>query len=384
MSNLPKTLGMFGFHGINLAYASGEEYAGNCPFCLDESHFYVNSDTTQYECKKCHANGNGSSFLLKYLQRQLEDTELRDYKRLKGLRGIQIKTLKRFDAAWDGSRWLLPSYGSGQMVSDLRTWKPKSKQLLTTKGCKVQLFGLQHLRRNKSKRGTLWLCEGEWDAMALDSLLRRAGRTQDVVLAVPGAGTFKDTWVEYFTGRKVRICYDNDDAGDRGSKKAASKIAGAAKSISFLCWPDSKPSGWDIRDHCTSSAVGPRVTLNRLNKLFRDTHRRQDPDDVQSEDVTVIPKFKVVNNRPSFETVLRVFSQWLDMDSEMIKALKIMLAVIISEQFPGSPLWMYLVGPSGAGKTLILCSAQGSDQFLSLGFQSRTQYGPSRRRQTCW
>jgi DNA primase len=68
---------------------------------------------------------------------------------------------------------------------------------------------------------------------ALDTLARRKlGRLHHercVVLGIPSASTFSDAWAGYFTGRRVVLAFDGDDAGDAAAERfAAAVCAGAA------------------------------------------------------------------------------------------------------------------------------------------------------------
>jgi hypothetical protein len=62
------------------------------------------------------------------------------------------------------------------------------------------------------------LCEGELDAMRL---------TQSgipVTTSTGGASTFLPEWAEYFKGKNVWLCFDNDKAGNVGTRKALAYI----------------------------------------------------------------------------------------------------------------------------------------------------------------
>ena len=83
---------------------------------------------------------------------------------------------------------------------------------------------------------TAWVAEGEWDGLALQDLLERA-HSEDVVVAVPGAGVFKKSWVNLFDGRNVILSYDNDNAGVKGRDKAIGLLSGVAGSLRTICWP---------------------------------------------------------------------------------------------------------------------------------------------------
>ena len=120
------------------------------------------------------------------------------------LGGLQVQGL-------DGE-WLIPCRSEVGTVRDVRRYD--GKRVMSTAGCKSQLWGADRLAA--SQEGALvLLCEGEWDGMAARWMLRDSGR-DDVVVAVPGATTFKPEWASLLRGKRVVTVYDHDDAGDRG------------------------------------------------------------------------------------------------------------------------------------------------------------------------
>jgi len=58
------------------------------------------------------------------------------------------------------------------------------------------------------------------------------------------------------------------------------------------------------------------------------------------------------------------FEKWVKMTDDLVAGLKIMLAVVLSTELPGDPLWMYIIGPAGGGKTLLLTSLQDSNRTI--------------------
>ena len=239
-------VGAFECHGVEFTRTSGIQRIGTCPFCDKENHFHANQDTGQWDCKACGESGNVITFLGKIAELWHEETSEQDFKALAELRGIPATTLKKWGLGWDGDYWLIPARAPTGQVHDLRRWDPGSKKILSTSGCRTQLFGSDRLAN--SPAGTpVWLTEGEWDAMMLDHVFRTA-RSEDVVVGVPGAGTFKREWAPLFEGRVVNIVYDNDDAGRKGTEKAARALAAKATAMMAIVWPEETPDGYDVRD----------------------------------------------------------------------------------------------------------------------------------------
>jgi hypothetical protein len=188
-------------------------------------------------------------------------------------------------------------------------------------------------------------------------LLDLAGFTTDVVVWVPGAGIFKQEWVSFFKGMRVILCYDNDDPGDRGSMKAGHMLAGTAAEIIYLCWPDTLPTGWDTRDYVLDGrgrAVSAEEAVAILEGLCRYKHRR----DATPESTPLNPG--VEEETASYLDVLEVAGRWVQLNDDLRDAIAVCLAICLGNDIPGDPIWLYLVGPPGSGKTLILFMLQDS------------------------
>lgn len=363
-------LAPFQTHGFEPVGFAGEQAYGNCIFCGKSSKFYVHQDTGQFDCKYCGLSGNVYGFLEEVIRLYGRETSRRDYIKLSRLRSLPVDAFRNWGLVYDGTRWLIPCYSDKGTVRDIRYWSPLQKGIRSTKGCSVQLFGSDTLRNTSG--GRVYICEGEWDAMALHWLLDQLTTGESSVVAVPGAATFKDQWVPWFSGRDVVLCYDNDLAGQRGSEKAYSKLKGTARSISAIHWPSSVNDGYDVRDLITQGIEADtkvEVIFEAIQALIRTVSEKGDEGYIsvtggaQVISVGEIPEDQI----PSFKQVVRKFRKHIQMSPEMEDALRIAFAVAYSIDVPGDPLWIYLIGPPGCGKTLLLMALQGSDRCV---FQS--------------
>lgn len=348
--------------GMDLVRLPNGNAIGDCPLCGKPGHFFVDSETTQWDCKRCGESGNVISFMTKLALLMAKETHDIDIQRLSALRGIPVAGLKRAFVGYTGEEWWIPVFGSKGTVRDIRRWQREGK-LYNTSG-DLHLWGLREL--STTPAGTrVWLCEGEWDGIALRWLLDQTSSRADVVVAVPGANVFKRDWVNWFSGRRVTVCYDNDEAGDTGSKKAGEWIKPVAKEVKFLCWPDARPRGWDIRDF-VKEGLGKKITaeqgLQILEGLVKEHHRRHQPK--ASSAKPQAGSVGTASRLASFTDVLEVFAGWVKMDQDFHDALAISLATALSNVIPGDPLWFYLIGPPGSGKSLILMSFQDSERCL--------------------
>jgi AAA domain/Toprim-like len=89
----------------------------------------------------------------------------------------------------------------------------------------------------------LWLVEGEPDAIRLWSLGLPA-------VAVPGAGNWRDEWAARFTGRRwtVIVCFDCDEAGREGARRAAGGIVEAGGDARIVELDADRDDGFDLTD----------------------------------------------------------------------------------------------------------------------------------------
>lgn len=359
-----KKLQTFEWFGLNFKKATESEHVCDCPFCDKRNHMYANSITGQWSCKACGEEGNVLTFLKKYSNMIYQQTSKHEYRQLAKARGLPVKALRDWRLGWDGTQWLLPVWSEKKTCRDIRCWNPKSKIMKSPKGCKVQLYGWY--RASKLPTGaTIYICEGEWDAIALSWLLARAGVLNAAAVGVPGAGTFKDEWIEDLHGYKIVLCYDNDPAGEQGSVKAYNKLKDNVKAIQILKWPGQASRGFDIRDFIKGGFeqdMPIKKIFKRLKEFVVDAEDL--PVYVGEDDEVQEKEEEILDNPPTFEETLKVFEKWADMNQDLIDALKVLYAVVLSEKLKGDPLWLYLVGPAGCGKTMLLLTLQESGRCV--------------------
>jgi hypothetical protein len=347
--------------GVVTGEVIGDNTRCDCPFCGKEHHFYINVRTGQWDCKVCGKSGNHFNFL-KAVVDHMEDYTLAHPQKWDALaedRRIPADAFREDPVAWNylTSEWIFPAYSEKGTVRDVRRWSGRG--VMSTEGCKVQLFGLYTLAKDEHRRKRrVWICEGEWDGMALRWLLRACG-SNDLVLAVPGANTFKQEWVAFFKDCDLVFVYDNDDTGDKGSAKASRMLSQVTRRQRFVCWPETRKQGYDTRDHVgdgLAEGLEPLAILASLETLIRDEHRRALTGDATKPSTLA----REVGPPCSFTELVDVFKKWVKLDRDFVDALAISLAVPLSNSLPGEPLWFYIIGVPGGGKTLILGSLSQS------------------------
>jgi hypothetical protein len=346
--------------GVDLGEVINDNSRCDCPFCGKTHHFYVNVVTGQYDCKVCFREGNAFTFLRELTEHFAELTTPAKYRELADDRGIPPEAFPEWKVAWNPltKEWLIPVYNEKETVRDVQRWS--GKNTIATDGCTLQLGGLWSLTHAKDvrKRRT-FLCEGAWDGIALKWLLKECG-SSDVVVWCPGAGSLKKEWVGWFRDLDVVWMFDNDQAGDTGSLKGSEKLNGVARRQSFLSWPETKPKGWDIRDHIKDGLekrFDPRMILTDLEALIGPQHRRALSEGNPRTVATASRLDSEIGSPCTFSEVLSVFKKWVyPMSRDFMDCLATALAVSLGGNLPGVPLWFYMIAPASSGKSKILCS----------------------------
>jgi len=392
----PTGLQPFIFHGAELRWGgSSEEAIGQCVFCGKEDKFYVNVQTTKWQCFSCGETGNALIFLRKFWEECDRGTS--DYSTLMEDRGLlSLDTCVRWGCVKSilTGEWLLPAYDAKQRLHQLYRWVPIPtskgewrRRLLPTPGVHTEghahgMFGSFPLDLSRTK---LLVCEGPWDGMILWEALQgcEEKEEQPQVLATPGCNVFSEPWCSLFAGKDVSLLFDNDHPKKNprtGKLLQAPAYAGARrtarildrenddsrpKSIRWLKWSDGKgtyspelPDGYDVRDYFSQGAMaGERLELVRelLEKIvaaptewFIDNVRKERVGEsrVEMEPCT------------SWDELVLCWQKALEWTPNLERTLAVILAAIISTDTVGQQLWVRVMGPPATGKTT-LCEAIG-------------------------
>lgn len=351
----------FVWHGVIFkTIPESGQACGTCPFCDKPDHFYVNVETGQWDCKRCGAEGNVPTFLEQWLEHCIADTSGDDYNRLVELRrnACPSKTYERNRFGYDrqNKRWIFPVCHSSGLPQDLRTYR-EGKGIEATKGCKLGLWGAERLVY-ALENTEVYVCEGEWDGIVLDYVIRKL-RINAVAVATPGGGTFKNEWLELFSRKRVVLLYDADDAGDKGMMKVgygtvkqpnSGMLKGIVRSIRYIRWPMTLPDGYDVSDLFVESndvvdgwnnlqeliAPAPRIIGLTKEQLARSESHKSE--------LVPVP----------YQDVAAVYKKWFRLNDDAMGALRFILATVLSPRMTGASLWGYVVGSSGSGKTALI------------------------------
>ncbi len=259
------------FHhlGIEFINISGDERIGTCLLCDKKEHFYVNRNTGQWSCKSCGKEGNIYTFLSEYTRQIHLETTDEEFEPLVKTTGLPLRVFKDWSVGWNGVRFLVHYRHSKDTVTNIALYNKKGKFEKCLWGLPVQLYGMYRLKARAKKIKTVWIVEGHKDAWTLSHLLRNS--PTDIVVGVPGAGTFKADWARDLADYKINLCYDHDKAGQAGTRKALNELTVYTKNIEIFIWPKSTPfkekHGHDINDFYKDLKKKTKFNLQRLSRI---------------------------------------------------------------------------------------------------------------------
>jgi twinkle protein len=260
----------------------------DCAYCGDEKwHFYMNPDKGAFFCHKCNERGNlvtlkkhfgdfdreegnrmqsaarkpaegvqkafsakGKAYplldenkALEFHHRLLNDPEALAY--VTETRGISLETIKHFMLGLQtdktGIRWLtIPHYEGGKLVNvKSRSLPPSERTFRRVKDCRSILFNGGILGETLEE---VFITEGE-----IDSITLHDHGFNNVVSGTTGAGSFEPSWIDLLSKvKKVFLCYDQDEAGQKGVRELARRLG------YDRCWNVTLPEGQDVNEFFTS------------------------------------------------------------------------------------------------------------------------------------
>ncbi len=141
-----------------------------------------------------------------------------------------------------------------------------SKKMTYPKGS-AQLYDWSTLGAESDK---LVICEGELDRLLLIS------KGVSAVTSTHGAMTFKEDWGKQIGGgRKVYVCFDNDDAGRKGAMRAARVVQNAGNETYVATLPDEVGEGGDVTDYFMNLNGNADDLFRKYAKLYADIEKEE-------------------------------------------------------------------------------------------------------------
>ena len=323
-----------------------EMHVYDCPFCGKDQHLYYFPENTAWTCHVCGKKGNVYIFI------QLLYSEVCNHK---------IDDLIK---AWDmpkrvfekikynplNETYIIPTFRNGRL-NNLYKYVEYTNKIICTPGLGLTLFDWEDESHEE-----VWLCEGQKDTLAANAII---GLGREITpIGIPGATTFKTSWVNALQGKKLLLIFDNDNAGKEGRKKTLKIIEEAPvkpQTIHEVIWPDHSPDGFDLRDFYNENRGRSWQDLQHLIHPITDEKLTR----VTTE--TVIGDF----NCDSYNKAVDMFATAYHMTPDMTAVLALVMASIYSIKIEGEQLWLKVVGPPGCGKTRIAKAVSASDYVVS-------------------
>ena len=364
MSDIPedeKFLKAFSQHGVEFIRMVDDENAvANCPFSGGKEKFFVNKNTGQWDSKNTGRQGNLYTFLEDLYKFWLAKTNAEH------LRDLSIRKKTPIDIYYGTiaynqttNQYMLPCYGANGKLTDVAMYaNKKNSTIRRTAKSHLAINGLMSLK--SSTRGSKVLVfEGEWD-WYIGKWLHATMKDESACLCLPGAGVFKDEWLENFRDRDVYLCYDNDAAGRQGEAKTK-KIRTIAKSVQFLYWPESTPENYDFRDFIIEQLAGnpqkaTRMEVIRCYKTFYNMFGFDTFDERNRPAEEEDPKVKV--EIPHYTELENIFKKWMELNT--LDPIAVVYGTYFANKLDGDPIWTFLVGPPSSNKTEFLLSLSTS------------------------
>ena len=259
---------------------NSSQYTGLCPYHEDtNASFSVNVDKGVWNCKACGVNGNAYHFA-KHINLPNPSQYIVDDKpyikpnpvdRLKNTASPRENLNKKMDEfksnlkndmdKFPKYQWNQKfiddigigidsngNYAFGYYDSDICTGIKIHKQRTIGDGrCR---WYLGHKIPSYSRDRQLIICEGEKDALSLLTHDFQVVSGTAGAMSIPknSNNDYDLEWLDNFND--IILCYDNDDAGIKGSKMLADKIIKTLPhlNISIAQWDKDLPKGYDIYD----------------------------------------------------------------------------------------------------------------------------------------
>lgn len=367
----------FALHGFHLEAVRAGQALGVCPFCSRRGHFYIAEETQLWDCKVCGKQGNLFKFFSDISERNRQRITPKQLSGLAEERGISAATLRRWGVGHDGDKFTLPVIDETGKATDLRYYRPGGK-IQNSPGTRHGLYGAHWLPRT----GPIWWCEGEWDTMAMDEILRRSLDRGGVLTSTGGAGLFRREWLAVFQMRDVILVYDHDKAGQEGEAKAWELLFPIVRSLRAVRWPEDRPEGYDLRDSYMENRSNAPATLAYVRGCISDRppnslKEAETGDKAKTKkavggviEVPPLPEPTIEGEGMGWHELETHFRRWLYMnDSE---PLRVLLASCLANRLAGDPLWLFFVAPPGGSKSELIMSLDGPQIYSLTSMTTKT------------
>jgi hypothetical protein len=149
-------------------------------------------------------------------------------------RGLTRATLKEYSIGFHRGRYTIPVYDEGENLVNVRRYKPNTKEPRDKMVSFAPGYGEARLFLPwvAADHEEIVITEGEMDALCC-----QAHDLPFVMGHTGGSNTWKMEWCKAFVGKHVFLCYDLDDAGFAGARRAAEALKKVAEGVYLIRLP---------------------------------------------------------------------------------------------------------------------------------------------------
>ncbi|KKL61692.1 hypothetical protein LCGC14_2192760, partial [marine sediment metagenome] len=314
----------------------------------------VHVETKAWQCMRCGRKGGWTDFMAQMAEHRTRALRGLPLQRLAENRCVSEPTLRAFGVGWDQGEGLytVPVRDATGAVTNIHRYRVDQKPFGTVGG-RNTLFLADPAELAAAE--TVWVCEGEWDAMALWEALRATG-SPEAVVGVAGAKSASEDVAQAAQGKHALLAFDHDDPGPSPDAATRERLRGRALSVRSVHWPGKNKPGYDVRDLWTEHGWRARSFLRALRSYLKETPVVAEvPDAPRSPKVMArAAETEMQGEGVPRDDVVRAYKKWMHLpDPEVID---VMFGAVLANRLEGDPLWLFIVGPPGCGKSMLLMS----------------------------
>lgn len=352
----------------------------NCPFeeCLKEDHFRANCDNGLWHCLRCDAGGNNRALVTQLHAQYLKRTTFAQYQLLSRVRYISVDILQEAQFAYDVEvdRWYVPFWyydPATKEFSDTLTnlgyfcpSLPNEKERYVIKKGKGFNTYLYNPGITYPATKVAIICEGEWDTLAYYDSHRDS---DDLIQGKPGSG-FPVQVMQGMAGcTEFHLLTDNDAPGQQQKIRAIGVIKQEAPTaiIKELDWSLVEDAPKDIRDLWKNPAR--KVTMSRdisnamvVNEDAYDSVQALDPERVAPGHIADVYSCPPIFTFTEYIQRMKDAMLYITPVNEM--AIAAVHAITCTIGIRDQPLWAFLIGVPSSGKTTLIDSYGGNNQWF--------------------
>jgi ribosomal protein L37AE/L43A len=350
----------------------------DCPLCGKEEHFFGNCDNGLWHCKSCDEAGNNRKLITLIHEKYLLQTTDNQLAFIANIRYISVDILREAGFAYDSNvdRWYVPYWyydpttgAYSEYLTNLGYFcpsLPNEKERFTIKKGKGFNTYLYNPGITFPDTRKVIICEGEWDTLAYYDSHRHS---DDLILGKPGSG-FPIQVMQGMVGfEEFHLLTDNDIEGQKQKIRAVGVIRNEMPKarVFELDWSLVENAPKDIRDLWKDKSRKDNIIADISNAMVEnediaDSIAMMDPDRIAPGHVLDVYSCPVV---PSFtEYINRLRSSMMYLTPVNIQAIVAVHAITCTIGIRDQPLWAFLIAPPSSGKTTIIDSFGGNNQWF--------------------